>query len=52
MSKERMCVALLLDRSGSMQSHKIETISAINSYIHTFESVLSAILEEGGNREL
>ena len=33
MSKERMCVALLLDRSGSMQSHKIETISAINSYI-------------------
>ncbi len=33
MSKERMCVALLLDRSGSMSVHKTETISAINSYI-------------------
>ncbi len=33
MSKERMCVALLLDRSGSMSAHKTETISAVNSYI-------------------
>ncbi len=31
--KQKMCVALLLDRSGSMQSHKTETISAVNSYI-------------------
>jgi len=28
-----MCVALLLDRSGSMSAHKTETISAVNSYI-------------------
>lgn len=33
MSKQRMCVALLLDRSGSMSTHKTETISAVNSYI-------------------
>lgn len=33
MSKQKMCVALLLDRSGSMSAHKTETISAINSYI-------------------
>ncbi len=33
MSKQKMCVALLLDRSGSMSTHKTETISAINSYI-------------------
>lgn len=30
--KQKMCVALLLDRSGSMSANKIETISAINSY--------------------
>ena len=33
MSKQKMCVALLLDRSGSMSVNKIETISAVNSYI-------------------
>ena len=33
MSKQKMCVALLLDRSGSMSAHKTETISAVNSYI-------------------
>ncbi len=33
MSKQKMCVALLLDRSGSMSANKIETISAVNSYI-------------------
>ena len=31
--KQKMCVALLLDRSGSMSANKIETISAVNSYI-------------------
>jgi len=31
--KQKMCVALLLDRSGSMQTNKVETISAVNSYI-------------------
>ena len=31
--KQKMCVALLLDRSGSMSVNKIETISAVNSYI-------------------
>ncbi len=31
--KQKMCVALLLDRSGSMSTHKSETISAVNSYI-------------------
>lgn len=33
MSKQKVYVALLLDRSGSMQAHKVETVSAINSYI-------------------
>ena len=31
--KQKMCVALLLDRSGSMNANKSETISAVNSYI-------------------
>jgi len=31
--KQKMCVALLLDRSGSMSANKVETISAVNSYI-------------------
>lgn len=31
--RQKMCVALLLDRSGSMSANKIETISAVNSYI-------------------
>ena len=33
MSKERIYVALLLDRTGSMSTNKDETISAVNSYI-------------------
>ncbi len=33
MSKEKVYVALLLDRSGSMNVNKVETISAFNSYI-------------------
>ena len=33
MSKKRAYVALLLDRSGSMEAHRAETISAINSYV-------------------
>lgn len=33
MSKQRAYVALLLDRSGSMDGHKAETVIAINSYI-------------------
>ena len=33
MAKEKVYVALLLDRSGSMQAHKVETVSAYNSYI-------------------
>lgn len=33
MSKNRAYVALLLDRSGSMDAHKAETIIAINAYI-------------------
>lgn len=33
MSKQRLYLALLLDRSGSMIDHKQETISAINSYV-------------------
>lgn len=32
MSKQKMYVAVLLDRSGSMQTNKTETISAVNSY--------------------
>ena len=32
MSKEKVFVALLLDRSGSMSTNKIETINAVNSY--------------------
>jgi Mg-chelatase subunit ChlD len=31
--KDKVCVALLLDRSGSMAVNKIETISAVNSYV-------------------
>ena len=30
--KEKVYVALLLDRSGSMSTNKIETVSAVNSY--------------------
>lgn len=33
MAKERVYVALLLDRSGSMNAHKVETVSAVNSYL-------------------
>lgn len=33
MSKKRVCVALLLDRSGSMNVNKVETISAVSQYI-------------------
>ena len=33
MSKQRACVAVLLDRSGSMQVNKAETISAFNQYV-------------------
>lgn len=32
MSKQKAYVALLLDRSGSMEDHKVETIGAINQY--------------------
>lgn len=30
--KEKVYVALLLDRSGSMSSNKVETVSAVNAY--------------------
>lgn len=33
MSKEKAYVALLLDRTGSMNTNKTETIAAVNSYI-------------------
>ena len=33
MAKQKVYVALLLDRSGSMQAHKVETVSAVNSYL-------------------
>ena len=33
MSKKKVFVALLLDRSGSMMTHKQETITAVNSYM-------------------
>lgn len=32
--KSKVCVALLLDRSGSMSTDKIETINAVNSYVN------------------
>ena len=33
MSKQRVYLALRLDRSGSMKTHKAETISAVNAYV-------------------
>lgn len=37
MSKKRVCVALLLDRSGSMNVNKVETISAVSQYIKSLK---------------
>lgn len=38
MSKQRAYVAVLLDRSGSMQVNKAETISAFNKYVKQTQS--------------
>ena len=37
MSKDKIAVALLLDRSYSMISHRTETISAVNAYIDSLK---------------
>ncbi len=43
MSKKRVCLAVLLDRSGSMQVNKAETISAFNQYIDNIRNLFKGL---------
>lgn len=43
MSKQKAYVSLLLDRSGSMQANKLETVSAISEYIEGLKSQFKGV---------